>query len=195
MDKGDFYDPQQAFEKLVEIASRHRYRYFRLSGGEPTISWSHLMEFLKYVEETNYTFILETNGILIGFDKRYAEKLSRFSRVVVRVSFKGTTSDEFHLLTGAEPQFFELQFKALENLMEVGMKPGQDFYPAVMLSFSSDDSYRAFKKRLSSIHPVLVESIDEEYVILYPHVIEILNKYGMKPRVAVTPGNVPESMI
>jgi len=195
MDKGDFYDPKQAFGKLVEIASRRRYRYLRLSGGEPTISWSHLMDLLEYVEETNYIFILETNGILIGFDKRYAKELSRFNKVVVRVSFKGTTFDEFRMLTGADPQFYEFQFKALENLMEVGMRPGQDFYPAVMLSFSSDDSYRAFKKRLFSVHPTLADSIDEEYVILYPHVVEILSRHGIKPRVAVTPNNIPDSMI
>lgn len=195
LDKGDFYDPQQVFERLVDIALSRGYRYLRLSGGEPTISWRHLIDFLRLVEETKYVFILETNGIILGYDSRYAKELANFNNVVVRVSFKGTTAEEFHMLTGAEPDFYELQFKALENLMENGMRPGQDFYPAIMLSFSSDENYKNFKKKLSSIHPTLVESIDEEYVILYPHVIEILNRFKLKPKIAVKPNNVPEFMI
>ncbi|MEM0006408.1 MAG: radical SAM protein [Ignisphaera sp.] len=195
MDRGEFYAPRQVFEKLVDIASSKGYKYLRLSGGEPTISWSHLMEVLKLVEETKYIFILETNGILIGYSNRYAKDLAKFSNIVVRVSFKGASAEEFHMLTGAEPQFYELQFKALENLMENGMKPGEDFYPAIMLSFTTDENYRLFKKRLSSIHPVLVESIDEEYVILYPHVVEILNRYRLKPKVVFKPNSIPEFMI
>lgn len=195
MDRGEFYTPRQVFEKLIDIASSKGYKYLRLSGGEPTISWSHLMEVLKLIEETRYMFILETNGILIGYSDRYAKDLANLNNIVVRVSFKGTSAEEFHMLTGAEPQFYELQFKALENLMENGMKPGEDFYPAIMLSFTTDENYKLFKKRLSSIHTVLVESIDEEYVILYPHVAEILNRYRLKPKVVVKPNNVPEFMI
>jgi uncharacterized Fe-S cluster-containing radical SAM superfamily protein len=195
LDKGNFYNPQQVFEKLIEIASSRGYRYLRLSGGEPTISRKHLIELLKLVEETDYVFILETNGILIGYDENFAKELANFNNLIIRVSFKGTTSEEFHMLTGADEKYFELQFEALVNLIEKGMKPGQDVYPAVMLSFSSDENYRLFKKKLASIHPALAESIDEEYVILYPHVIEILNRFKLKPRTAVYPNNIPEFMI
>jgi len=195
LDKGEFYSPKQVFEKLFDIVLDRGYRYIRLSGGEPTISWSHLIEILKLIDETSMVFILETNGILLGYDENLAKELANFSNVVIRISFKGTTAEEFHVLTGAEPMFYELQFKALENLMNSGMKPGEDFYPAVMLSFSPDENYRAFKKRLSLIHPTLAESIDEEYVILYPHVVEILNKFRLKPRKAVNPYDIPDFMI
>lgn len=195
LDKGFFCSPQQVFERLIDIASAKGYRYLRLSGGEPTLSWSHLLKLLKLVSETDYVFIVETNGILIGYDRRLAQDLANFGNVVVRVSFKGTSPEEFHMLTGAEKQFYELQFKALENLLEGGMKPGEDFYPAVMLSFSSEESYREFRRRLSSIHPALVESIDEEYVIMYPHVIEILSRFGLRPRTYVKPDGVPDFMV
>jgi len=194
VDKGFFYSPQKVFEYLIDIASSKRYRYVRLSGGEPTLSWSHLIELLKLFNETKYLFILETNGLLIGSDERYAKQLANY-RVVVRVSFKGATAEEFYMLTGADPIYFEYQFKALENMVNSGMKPGEDFYPAIMLSFSTDESYLDFKKRLSKIHPTLATSIDEEYVILYPHVIEILNRYGLKPRIAYKPNGIPSSMI
>jgi uncharacterized Fe-S cluster-containing radical SAM superfamily protein len=195
LNKGDFYNPLRVFEKLIEIASNRGYQYIRLSGGEPTVSRKHLLELLKLFDETKYIFILETNGILLGYDEKYAKELASFSNLVVRISFKGTTPEEFYLLTGADQKYFELQFKALVNLIENGLKAGQDVYPAIMLSFSSDENYKLFKKKLASIHPALIESIDEEHVILYPHVIEILNKYKLKPRTAVYPNNIPKFMI
>ncbi len=194
-DKGDFYNPSSVFSTLTDIASRRGYRYVRLSGGEPTISRRHLVDLLKLFEETKFVFILETNGLLIGRDESYARELSRFHNIVVRVSFKGATPEEFEVLTGADRSYYEYQFRALENLMNSGLRPGEDFYPAIMLSFSTDENYRVFKKRLSQIHPALVESIDEEYVILYPHVVELLRRSGLKPRVAYRPDGVPDFMI
>ncbi len=87
----------------------------RISGNEPTICKEHLIQVLKLIPE-DYTFILETNGILIGNDMTYAEELSRFSNLYVRVSLKGTCEEEFSRLTGA--QGFQLQLKALEHLAE-----------------------------------------------------------------------------
>jgi uncharacterized Fe-S cluster-containing radical SAM superfamily protein len=194
-DRGEFYSPLRVFHTLRDIAVRRGYKYVRLSGGEPTLSWRHLVELLRLFSETNLIFILETNGLLIGKYEEYARELASFPNIGVRVSFKGTTPEEFELLTGADRSFFEYQFKALENLFNAGLKPGEDFYPAVMLSFSSRDNYNSFKKRLSQIHPALAESIDEEYVILYPHVVELLKKSGLKPRVAYKPDGVPDFMI
>jgi len=195
MSKGFFCNPEQAFRKLISIANERGYRFIRLSGGEPTISRNHLIKLLEYVEKTKYKFILETNGILIGYDKSYADELSKFSKLIIRVSFKGTCEDEFQILTLTKPEYYKLQFKALENLINAGLKPGEQVYPAVMLSFSSNENYVEFKKRLAEIHPKLPEEIDEEYVILYPHVIEILKRRGLKPKIAYKPNGIPSFMI
>ncbi|MCS7112059.1 MAG: radical SAM protein [Ignisphaera sp.] len=192
--KGTYYTPQLVFKNLIDIASSKGYKYVRLSGGEPTISWNHLLTLLDLFNQTGYAFILETNGLLIGKHKEYAKQLAKYD-VVVRVSFKGTSTDEFSMLTGARPEFFEYQFKSLENLLECGMRPGEDFYPAVMLSFTTDENYAKFRKRLEEIHPVLAQAIDEEYVILYPHVVEILNRSRVKPKIAFSPNNIPQYMI
>jgi uncharacterized Fe-S cluster-containing radical SAM superfamily protein len=194
-DKGWFESPSSAFQKLVSIATRCKYKYLRLSGGEPTIGFQHLVDILKLVEDTKFYFILETNGLLIGRSSNYAKELSRFHRVIVRVSFKGCTPEEFELLSGADRSFYEYQFKALENLYNQGFKPCEEFYPAVMLSFSTEDSYRLFKRRLLEIHPSLPECIDEEYVILYPHVKELLRRNKLQPRIAYDPSGIPEFMI
>lgn len=194
-DKGFFCKPVEVFNKLLSIASSRHYRLLRLSGGEPTLARKHLLELLKYVSETNYTFILETNGILIGYDASYAKEISRFNNVVVRVSFKGTNPEEFEHLTGSDRSFYQYQFRALENLMDQGLKPGKDFYAAAMLSFSTDDNVRVFLNELSKIHPVLAQELDVEYVILYPHVVRLLRMNRLKPIKAYSPEGVPDFMI
>ncbi|MEM0377738.1 MAG: radical SAM protein [Thermosphaera sp.] len=192
---GWFESIDSAFSKLVHIAEKNNYYYVRLSGGEPTLSREHLLGLMKLLSETKYTFILETNGILLGYDESYAAEISRFSNIAVRVSFKGTTPDEFHLLTGANPSFFSIQLRSLENLITSGLQPCKDFYPAVMLSFSKPESYVEFKERLKALSPRLASCIDEEYVILYPHVVEVLRKYNLKPTISYSPGSVPDFMI
>ena len=195
MAKGAFYRPDEAFRKLVSIAERRGYRLVRLSGGEPTLSRRHLLDLLSLFDRTRYWFVLETNGILIGADKSYAEELAKHPRLVVRVSLKGTNEREFHELTLAKPKFFNYQLKALENLVEAGLEPGERVYAAVMLSFSDERSYGALRERLAEIDPALAEEIDEEYVILYPHVVELMARRKLKPRVAYRPDGVPEFMI
>ncbi|MEM1558209.1 MAG: radical SAM protein, partial [Thermoproteota archaeon] len=66
MSEGFFYKPDEVFRKLVSIAEKHKYKLVRLSGGEPTISKKHILKLLELFRDTDFTFILETNGILIG---------------------------------------------------------------------------------------------------------------------------------
>jgi len=195
MAKGHFYGPEEVFQKLTSIARRRGYKLVRLSGGEPTLSKRHLLALLGLFDDTPYWFVLETNGILIGADESYARELAEHGRLVVRVSLKGTSEREFHALTLAKPEFFRYQLKALKNLVEAGLEPGERVYAAVMLSFSTPESYKALRVRLAEIHPALAEEIDEEYVILYPHVVELMKKRGLRPRIAYRPEGIPEFMI
>ncbi|MEM4699875.1 MAG: radical SAM protein [Candidatus Nezhaarchaeales archaeon] len=189
---GRFYTPEQVFRALDAVASRRGYRQLRVSGNEPTLGREHLLSLLELVEESGrYLFILETNGILIGHDPSYAKELSKFSRVHVRVSLKGAGPEEFSRLTGAVPDGFWLQLRALEALVDHGVP----CHPAVMLSFSSRESVEELRSRLRSISPELSEELEEEYVFLYPHVAERLRRAGLKPRVAYSPSEIPEDLI
>ena len=192
---GKFYKPKEVFYTLTSIARRRGYKLVRLSGGEPTISRKHLIQLLNMFKETKYYFILETNGILIGLDKTYAGELAEYKNLIVRVSLKGTNEQEFHKLTLAEPKYFKYQINAIKNLVNAGLEPGEQVYPAVMLSFSTKENYEKLKEKLREIHPLLPEEIDEEYVILYPHVKEIMRLRGLKPKIAYTPNGIPEFMI
>ncbi|MBS7650868.1 radical SAM protein [Candidatus Bathyarchaeota archaeon] len=186
---GRFYSPRQIFESLDSCARRFGYRQLRVSGNEPTIGVEHLLKLLELVEESSYRFILESNGILI--DREYARRLSKFKCLHVRISIKGTSREEFTLLTGAEPAGFDLQLDSLRNLLDAGVP----CHPAVMLSFSRKEKFEDLKKLLREIDSGLAREVEEEHVFLYPHVVERLNKAGVKPFTSYSPNEIPKELI
>ncbi len=188
---GSFYSADEVAHKLISIASRRKYMQVRVSGGEPTISRKHLLELLENISSTNYIFILETNGILIGAYRDYARDLSRYKNLHVRVSIKGCSPEEFSKLTGAKPEAYELQFIALKNLLDYAVST----HPAVMMSFCEEENIKRVVEKLREIDDVLVDELEPEYVFLYPHVIEILRKHGLKPKIAYAPNNIPKELI
>lgn len=188
---GFWCSPREVAGRLIEIAKKKGYSQVRISGNEPTLCRRHLLEVLEHLAGASLAFILETNGILIGYDASYARDLSKYDFVHVRVSLKGTTPAEFHRLTSAMPEAFELQLRALENLLNYGVSA----HPAVMLSFSEPRSLEKLKERLAEIDANLVSELEEEYVFLYPHVVKQLKKAGIWPRVAYSPNSIPAELI
>ena len=134
-----------------------------------------------------YLFILETNGILIGCDKGYAKDLAAFPFLHVRVSIKGCDRDEFTMLTNSIPEGFELQLRALEHLFDAGVPCN----PAVMTSFSSPKKLERLRRRIFVMTPSLMEEFEEEELILYPHVVDRLNRFHLSYRTGFRPGSVP----
>ncbi len=187
-----FYTPEEVYSNLRSIALKRGYTQLRISGNEPTLAWEHLLRVLELVEEDGtFTFILETNGIEIGADKGKARDLSKFTHLHVRVSLKGASPEEFHMLTGARGEFYELQLSALKHLADYGVPA----HPAVMLSFSTQESHRSLLERLREIDPKYVREFEEEYVFLYPHVVENLRKAGLSPKIAYRPNEIPSELI
>lgn len=189
---GSFFEPEEVYAKVTRIASERSYNLIRISGNEPTLAWQHLLKVVELLEEDGrFRFVLETNGITIGADKGRARDLSKFSVVHVRVSLKGASEEEFHALTRAQPEFFAVQLNALKNLLDYGVS----CHPAVMLSFSNPASVSRLKERLTEIDPILVREFEEEYVFLYPHVVEQLRRAGLKPHTAYAPENIPPELV
>jgi uncharacterized Fe-S cluster-containing radical SAM superfamily protein len=174
---GEFHDPEQVFNQLREAAQEKGHRQLRITGNEPTIGSEHLFGVLGLVDQSDFRFILETNGILIGHDRHYAEQLSSFRNLHVRVSLKATNPNEFNRLTGAKPEAFNLQLEALKNLINAEIQ----FNPAIMTSFSSSKGIEQLRDKLQEIDPSLANNLEEEYVILYPPVVERLRKAGIEP--------------
>jgi uncharacterized Fe-S cluster-containing radical SAM superfamily protein len=186
---GEFYSPEDVVQRLIGIAKSKRFRQLRISGNEPTLCREHLINVLTLIPK-DYQFILETNGILIGSDETYAEELSRFHNLFVRVSLKGTCEDEFSRLTGAIPEGFQLQLKALENLMRYGGKT----HPACMVSFSPPKNIQVLKKRLKAIKSSFGDFEIEE-LILYPAIEERLRKLKIHYFTGYRPDRVPTEQI
>ena len=132
---GEFLNPRQVSERLSRAAekgiSNPRWKAFknikvnklRISGAEPTLGKEHLLAVLELISALKYPlFILETNGVILGSDKDYVERLSAFKeKLYVRVSFKAATPEGFTERTGAIGEFYELPFKALRYLLDEGI--------------------------------------------------------------------------
>lgn len=169
---GRFYSPEEVSSKLVSIAKKGGFSQVRISGNEPTIGNAHLLSVLERIPK-DVTFVLETNGILIGHDKSYAGELSKFDNLHVRVCLKGTNHKEFGKFTGADPDAFELQLKALEFLDRNGVK----YHPALGgADLIQAENIEWLKERLAQINPDLPDHLELEQIIRYPAVVKRLKK-------------------
>jgi uncharacterized Fe-S cluster-containing radical SAM superfamily protein len=188
---GRFYTPRQVADNLTALAKKFGFSQLRVSGGEPTIGKAHLLKLLDLLKNRGLSFILETNGIPLGHYVDYARDLAGYDFVHVRVSLKGCNKQEFSTLTGAEPEGFELQLSSLKKLTEAGVK----CHPSVMVSFSSRENLDNLKERLRQISPDLAEQVEVEELILYPHVIKRLQKYGIHHVSGYEPSRVPKEQV
>jgi uncharacterized Fe-S cluster-containing radical SAM superfamily protein len=188
---GEFYTAKTVANILTEMTAKNGVRQLRVSGGEPAIGKDHFVNLLENLRGQNAVFMLETNGILIGSDETYADELSKFPFVHVRVSLKGCSEEEFTELTGAKPEGFLYQLKALENLAERGVR----CHPAVMVSFSPEKSLQRLVERIREIDPRLVNELEVEELILYPSVKRKLRKHGLKYYRSYMPDGVPKELV
>lgn len=186
---GEFYRPKDVAKRLIRIAEKKGFSQIRISGNEPTIGMEHTIGVIENLKE-DFLFILETNGILIGKDEGYAKALSRFKNIHVRVSLKGTCNDEFSRLTGSVPEGFDLQLKAIENLLHYSVS----VHVASMISFSPLENVMGLRSRLKEIHPSL-EDFEPEELILYPHIEERLNRLNIRYYTAYSPNKIPPEQI
>jgi len=190
-DVGVFYISIEVAESLVSLGRRHGLRQLRISGGEPTIGKQHLLQLLEALQDNGHHFILETNGIPIAYDESYAESLSKYRFVHVRVSLKGCNEEEFSTLTGAKPEGFALQLEALQNLKDAKVS----CHPSAMISFSQKKNQQKLIRKLKQISPDLAKELEIEELILYPHVIRRVQKHGLKHFTAHSPQKVPKEQI
>ncbi len=109
------------FERLLSNARRAKVKKLRVSGGEPTLGKAHLLRLLDLVEDTNYFFFLETNGVLLGKEPEYVRALKKYRNLYVRVSIKAGTPEGFERRTGGKGEFYELPYLAVETLKKEGL--------------------------------------------------------------------------
>lgn len=166
---GEFYSPEQVACTLNTLARKKDYLQVRVSGGEPTIGKDHLIKLLKNID-SSLLFILETNGILLGEDKKYIDKLSQFHNLHVRVCIKGCNPEEFSFLTGAKTGF-NYQLKSLEYLRDKALN-----FNIAVVSLKNDKKELYEKLNEMDLGKIMIE---EEEITLYPQVERRLKKEGL----------------
>ena len=172
---GKFYTPQQVFDGLANNARKYGHTSISASASEGTLGRQHLHELLELVDESEFAYILETNGMTLGDDKAFAESLAKYRNLHVRVSIKGCNEDEFHRLTGARKSAYELPFKALQHLINAKVSCNA----CVSVSFSDAAGRACVESKLESIHPGILRSLEFERIKLFPKVRKRLLKDGL----------------
>jgi len=183
---GKFYTAQEVFDALDKTAKRYGHKLISASASEGTLGREHLFELLDLVDQSDYVYVLETNGMTLGNDADFAKQLSRFKNLHVRVSIKGTNPSEFHELTNAIPSSYELPFKALKHLIESNVSCNA----CGMISFSDKDGVKELERRLYEVHPGLLKSLEKEHITLFPKVAKRLSENGLKPKSIAFKGKV-----
>ena len=147
---GKFYSAREVSAILNRMVEKHG-GIARITGGEPTICFDHLLEVLENVKGE---FVLETNGILL--DEEKVKVLSEFDNLFVRVSLKGVDEESFERITGAEGRFFEHQMRALELLAKYGV-PAR---PAILFNLFPREKLAELQRRLLEISPRYVLELE-----------------------------------
>ena len=172
---GKFYTPQQVFDGLAANARKYGHKTISASAAEGTLGRQHLHQLLELVDQSEFVYILETNGMTLGHDAVFAQSLTKYNNLHVRLSIKGCNPDEFHRLTGARKSAYQLPFKALKYLIDAGVSCNA----CVSVSFSDDDGINEIKRRLADIHLSILRSLELERIKLFPSVRKRLFKTGL----------------
>jgi uncharacterized Fe-S cluster-containing radical SAM superfamily protein len=171
---------------LVANAQKHGNKIISASASEGTLGKRHLFELLALVDKTDYVYVLETNGMTLGADKAYCEQLAQFKNLHVRVSIKGCNADEFHTLTGAKKDAYELPYIALKHLIEAGVSVNA----CLMVSFSDEQTIMQATHQLKDIYPGLLKSLELERIKQFPKVRTRLKQYNLKPNRQISCANI-----
>jgi len=171
-----FYDPEHVARKLAEMS--RGLRTARLSGCEPTLCPGHLIGVVETFERKagDVTFVLETNGTLIGAGKVPLNELADVGNVHVRLCLKGCDERSFHEVTGADPAGFELQIRAIEKLMSSGVP----FHVALPDVFTREEIEKLMELLVDlGLDPTRLEV---EPITVYDHVLKEAQRRGVEWR-------------
>lgn len=173
---GEMYSAEEVFHRLLTNAQQAGVHKLRISGGEPTLGREHLLALLRLTASTDYLFVLETNGLLLGADHEYVEELREFPNVYVRVSLKAGTPEGFEKRTGARGDFHNLPYKAIEHLKNCGVS----FHVAAMTDsrLVTRSEREEILRRLNEIE--YGDYLEEEIVDPYEASVIRLEKAGLK---------------
>lgn len=174
----EYFSSQQVADRLLNIARRKSLRLFRISGAEPILgarSLDHLAEILQLVFESlpRSTFILETNGFILGHKPEWIQRL-KFENLKVRVCLKGIDEESYERITGAKAEYFEFPLNALSEMEKQGMSA----WPALMGSLFPDAEVNRLERKLEEYG--ITAPLEMEFLEAYPFVVENMKKRNIR---------------
>ena len=174
---GRFYSPQMVSDNLLRIVRRKGYRLCRITGCEPILgerSLEHLIAVVSRVldENKNLTFVLETNGFILGYRPDLISSL-KIPGLSIRVALKGWDEQSFEKITGVDKRYFKYPLIGLVRMLEEGM----DVWPAVMWDTFGQAGLEKLKTKLMDIGANC--DIETEQLESYPYVMENISKRGV----------------
>lgn len=168
---GKFYAPEEVAENLAGISRKKNINLFRISGAEPVLGKESMEHLVRVIQLVGSEFVLETNGVILGYIPELADLLDGLS-VSVRITIKGWDGRSFEMITGAEGKYFRYQIAALKELINRKITA----WPAVMYDIFKEGGIAELRKRLRGIG---VKRIESEYLERYPFVMKNLRKRGI----------------
>ncbi len=172
--RGKLYSPKEVAENLIHIAKKKGFHLYRITGSEPILGEASLNHFidvhrLVMTGDPECRFVLETNGLMLGWHPNFCERLPK-EGLMVRVALKGIDEKSFEKITDAKGEFFKYQLAAIEMLQRCGI----DVWCALMGDLFDDSEISSLKELLKK--EGITSDLELEYLEKYPYVIEMLSK-------------------
>lgn len=157
-----FFKPREVSAKLKGMGKSHSCNKFRVSGSEPFLgeaSTQHLASIIKSMPSAN--FIIESNGLILGFDPSLVRHLIGLKNAQIRIAVKADNPETFEKVTGATGSYQHYQLRAIKELRAKGISVSvaymdQFVNPALLGLRSNEDFdteslryYQGTKARLS----------------------------------------------
>jgi uncharacterized Fe-S cluster-containing radical SAM superfamily protein len=171
MRQDKYYSPDEVANRLLNISKRKRFNKLRLSGAEPILgdqSFEHIYQVLKNIYKANpgLDFILETNGLLLGHEPGFIQRLSQFEGLGVRIALKGFDEESFEVISGSERKFFNLPIKGLRDLIRSRINA----WPAIMYETFGPEGIEKINQKIKE-YEIRPEELEIEYLKDYPFVL------------------------
>ena len=157
-----YLEPREVSKKLQDMGKSRSCNKFRISGCEPFLgkaSTQHLAAIIKSMPSGN--FIIESNGLMLGYNPALIGHLVDLDNVQVRIAVKGDNPEMWQKITGAEGVYQPYQLKAITELRGKGLSVSvaymDEFVDPDLLGLGYDEDfdseglqyYQSTKARLS----------------------------------------------
>lgn len=175
---GKFYSPEAVVDNLLKIVEKKRFKLVRITGCEPILgerSLAHLEEVIRRTMGMNrdLTFILETNGLLLGYYPQFIGRIN-IPHLNVRVAIKGWDPLSFQHITGADKDYFDYPLIGLKKMRDMGLEA----WPAIMFDVFGRENLDKLKIKMRSLG--LTTPLEKEELERYPYVMENIKERGVK---------------